>query len=68
MDWFTLATLLAKALSSILGLLERKQLMDAGEARLALKASRTMLKRLEKVKRARRDESRRKRVRDRNTY
>tara|TARA_Y100000310_G_scaffold251238_1_gene257679 strand:+ start:298 stop:504 length:207 start_codon:yes stop_codon:yes gene_type:complete len=68
MDWFTLATLLAKALSSVLGLLERKQLMDAGEARLALKASRTMLKRLEKVKRARRDESRRKRVRDRNTY
>ena len=68
MDWFTLATLLAKALSSVLGLLERKQLMDAGEARLALKASRTMLKRLEKVKRARRDESRRKRGRDRNTY
>lgn len=68
MDWFTLATLLAKALSSILGLLERKQLMDAGEARLALKASRTMLKRLENVKLARRDESRRKRVRDRNTY
>ena len=68
MDWFTLATLLAKALSSVLGLLERKQLMDAGEARLALKASRTMLKRLENVKLARRDESRRKRVRDRNTY
>ena len=68
MGWVTLATLLAKALSSVLGLLERKQLMDAGKAQAHQQRLTFMLMALDRVKRARRDESRRQRVRDRNTY
>lgn len=63
--WLTLANFIGKVLSSVLKLLERKQLMDAGEARAVAAAHASTLKRINAVRIAHRDPAYRERVRTR---
>lgn len=65
MGWLTLANLLGKVLSSVLGLLEKKQLMDAGQARAAAISHGVTLRRIAAIRAAHRDPAYRERVRAR---
>jgi len=63
--WITAASALAKILGSILQIIERRQLMAAGEAKAAGIANAMVLARLDRVQRHRRDPNKRNRVRAR---
>jgi len=63
--WLSLAGALAKALSSVLDLLERRQLMDAGAVRARKADLKLLVWRVDQVQRARRDPAKHKRVLER---
>lgn len=65
MGWLTLASGLAKVLSAVLKILERKQLMDAGKAKAQRASLEGTLVSIRRVQRARRDPAVRERMRAR---